>query len=78
VNLRKTLREPPLWSDAPGPVGSSLVTCEVIARLNYYLSSIPTILSGITNWPACFGLTVSRKPRIIIRLADACASKCAA
>lgn len=34
----------------------------MIARLRYYLASIPTLLAGICNWPACATLPFRRTP----------------
>jgi len=46
----------------------------MIARLRYYLSSIPTILGQIRNWYVCFGLLLTKRP-VIIRLKNGCQFK---
>lgn len=37
----------------------------MIARLRYYLTSIPTLLMGIRNWPVCLTLPFRRTPVVI-------------
>jgi FkbM family methyltransferase len=34
-------------------------------RLSYYLASLPTLLTGIRNWPACLTLPFRRAPLIL-------------
>lgn len=46
----------------------------MMQRIEYYLSSVPTIIGQIKNWYACFGLLLNKRP-IVIRLRNGCQFK---
>jgi len=46
----------------------------MIRRIGYYLSSVPTLLGQIRNWPICLGLLFNKKP-VVIRLRNGCQFK---
>jgi len=46
----------------------------MMRRIGYYLSSVPTLLGQIRNWPICFDLLLSKQP-VVIRLRNGCQFK---